>query len=63
MVFSSTVFLFTFLPVVLGLYYLCPAPWRNGLLLGASLVFYGWGEPKYIFVMIGSIGFNYLCGL
>lgn len=63
MVFSSTVFLFAFLPAVLALYYLCPAAWRNGLLLAASLFFYGWGEPKYIIVMIGSIGFNYLCGL
>ena len=63
MVFSSTVFLFTFLPLVMGLYYLCPASWRNALLLAASLLFYGWGEPEYIIVMMGSIGFNYLCGL
>ena len=48
MVFSSTVFLFTFLPAVLFVYYLCPGRWRNAFLLAASLVFYGWGEPRYI---------------
>lgn len=63
MVFSSTVFLFTFLPVVLTIYYLCPKAWRNGFLLAASLIFYGWGEPKYIMVMAMSILFNYGCGL
>ncbi|MEG1164218.1 MAG: MBOAT family protein [Anaerovoracaceae bacterium] len=63
MVFSSTVFLFVFLPIVLGTYCLCPTPCRNLLLLVASLVFYGWGEPQYIVVMIFSILFNYASGV
>lgn len=63
MVFSSTVFLFTFLPAVLLVYYLCPGRWRNAFLLAASLVFYGWGEPRYIIVMVLSILFNYGSGL
>ncbi|MFR1722118.1 MBOAT family O-acyltransferase [Emergencia timonensis] len=63
MVFSSTVFLFTFLPAVLFVYYLCPGRWRNAFLLAASLVFYGWGEPRYIIVMVLSILFNYGSGL
>ncbi len=63
MVFSSTVFLFSFLPAVLLVYYLCPRSWRNGLLLAASLIFYGWGEPRYMIVMVLSILFNYGCGL
>ena len=48
MVFSSTVFLLIFLPVVAGIYFLCPRKARNTVLLLFSLVFYGWGEPKYI---------------
>ena len=63
MVFSSTVFLFTFLPAVLFVYYLCPGRWRNAFLLAASLAFYGWGEPRYIIVMVLSILFNYGSGL
>ena len=46
MVFSSTVFLLLFLPAVAIVYYLVPRRFRNGILLLASLVFYGWGEPK-----------------
>ncbi|MEG1720607.1 MAG: MBOAT family protein, partial [Pseudoflavonifractor sp.] len=58
MLFSSSVFLFVFLPLVLLGYYL---PFRghrqgqNGLLLAASLLFYAWGEPWFVLVMIGSI--------
>jgi len=62
-VFSSATFLFFFLPCVLGLYYLSPMRGRNALLLLASLVFYAWGEPVYVFLMIGSIGVNWLVGL
>ena len=62
MVFSSTVFLFIFLPIVLGLYFACPARFRNVLLLAASLIFYAYGEPKYVLIMIASIMFNYICG-
>ena len=63
MLFSSIVFLFTFLPVVLILYYLLPARFRNVILLLASLVFYAWGEPVYLFLMLLSILFNYFSGL
>ena len=59
MVFSSTVFLLIFLPVVAGIYYVCPRPARNTILLLASLLFYGWGEPKYIVIMLFSTVFDY----
>lgn len=62
MLFSSNVFLFAFLPAVLLTYYLCPRPLRNPVLLLFSLFFYGWGEPVYLFLMIGDILLNYLCG-
>ena len=63
MLFSSIVFLFTFLPVVMILYYLLPVRFRNVILLLASLVFYAWGEPVYLFLMLLSILFNYFSGL
>ena len=63
MVFSSLVFLWLFLPVVLGLYFLAQEKYRNVWLLIASLFFYAWGEPVYVFVMIFSILANYICGL
>lgn len=63
MLFSSIVFLFTFLPIILILYYLVPRPMKNVILLFGSLLFYAWGEPVYIFLMILSILFNYICGL
>lgn len=63
MLFSSIVFLFTFLPAVMILYYLLPARFRNVILLLASLVFYAWGEPVYLFLMLLSILFNYFSGL
>src|SRR5262249_27762906 len=61
--FSSTVFLFLFLPLMLGLYFVVPRPLRNFLLLLASLFFYVWGEKLYIFVLIASIVLNYSMGL
>lgn len=63
MLFSSIVFLFSFLPVVMILYYLLPVRFRNVILLLASLVFYAWGEPVYLFLMLLSILFNYFSGL
>ncbi len=63
MVFSSTVFLLLFLPLVAILYYLCPRKGRNVVLLLASLLFYGWGEPKYILIMLFSTVFDYCNGL
>ena len=63
MVFSSIVFIFTFLPVVILACYLAPVKLRNFVLLLASLVFYAWGEPVYLFLMLYSILFNYVMGL
>ncbi len=63
MVFSSLTFLFCFLPVVLLLYYVCRSiVWKNVILLIASLLFYAWGEPVYVILMILSILFNYYAG-
>ena len=63
MIFSSLVFLFLFLPIVLIFYYLCNDKLKNLVLLFASLFFYAWGEPQYVFLMIGSIVCNYIFGL
>lgn len=63
MVFSSPIFLFGFLPLVLVLYYLSPRVLRNGLLLLASLLFYAWGEVFYVAIMLLSIAANYVVGL
>lgn len=59
MVFSSLLFVFFFLPVVMILYFLSKDVYRNYILLVASLLFYAYGEPKFVFVMIGSIVINY----
>ena len=63
MLFSSIPFLYYFLPAVLLLYFLAPKKMRNGVLLLSSLVFYGWGEPKYVLLMIATIAAFYICGL
>ena len=63
MLFSSIPFLYYFLPLVLLLYFLVPKVLKNTVLLLASLVFYGWGEPKYVFLMLSAIVMFYLCGL
>ncbi len=63
MVFSSTIFLCVYLPLVLLGYYICPKKGRNLFLLIVSLVFYAWGEPKYVFLMMFSIVINYAFGL
>lgn len=63
MIFSSLFFLFLFLPLALLCYYLLPHNWRNGVLFAASLLFYAWGEPVYIWLMLFSIFINYLYGL
>ena len=59
MLFSSNIFLFLFLPVTLLGYYLLRKPYRNMFLLMMSLVFYAFGEPKFVVVMVTSIVFNY----
>ena len=63
MLFSSIPFLYYFLPAVLLCYFLVPHQLKNGVLLLFSLVFYGWGEPKLVFLMIFTIAVFYLCGL
>lgn len=63
MVFSSTIFLFAFLPVTLLGYYLLDRRFKNIFLLLVSLFFYAWGEPRFVFVMMGSILMNYAFGL
>ena len=66
MVFSSLEFLFLYMPVTLMLYFLIPAKfikWRNFELLIMSLIFYGWGEPVYVFLMIFTICVDYVFGL
>ena len=62
MIFSSIVFLCLFFPVVLIVYYLCPEYIRNLWLLLASLFFYAYGEPVYIFIMLFSTVFDYCNG-
>lgn len=62
MVFSSLLFLFRFLPIVLIVYYIAPVPVRNLVLFVSSLIFYAWGEPVYIFIMIFSTVFDYCIG-
>lgn len=65
MLFSSTFFLYVFLPAVLVIYYgLCKEQkTRNTVLLVSSLLFYAWGEPKFVLIMLGSILANYYFGL
>jgi alginate O-acetyltransferase complex protein AlgI len=63
LVFSSNVFLFAYLPIVLALYYILPKKLRNPVLLITSLIFYGWGEPIYLLLMITTILLDYICGL
>ena len=63
MIFSSIPFLYYFLPAVLAVYFLTPRRGKNAVLLLASLLFYGWGEPKLLWLMVFTIGVFYLCGL
>ena len=61
MVFSSTIFLFAFLPLFLAVYFAMPwRPAKNVVLLLFSLLFYAWGEPVYVWLMVASICFNWL---
>ena len=63
MVFSSLLFLFRYLPFVLVLYFICPKKLRNLLLFVVSLIFYAWGEPIYVVLMIFSTLVDYTHGL
>ena len=62
MVFSSLLFLFIFLPIFLAIYFITPAKFRNFILFAASLLFYAWGEPIYVSIMIFSTILDYSCG-
>lgn len=62
MVFSSSVFLFGFLPVLLAVYFIAAERYRNAILFLASLFFYAWGEPRNIAIMLLSIAVNYALG-
>ncbi len=62
MLFSSLEFLYLFLPVTLIIYFLSPFRWRNLILLAVSLIFYGWGEPVYVFLMVFTITVDYIFG-
>ena len=63
MVFSSLLFLFRFLPAVLVVYFLVPRRFRNLVLFLFSLLFYAWGEPVYIVLMLVSILVSYTGGI
>ena len=63
MLFSSIPFLYYFLPAVLITYFLVPRKLKNTVLLLFSLVFYGWGEPKLLALMIFTIAMFFCCGL
>ena len=63
MLFSSIEFLLIFFPITYGVNFLLPKKWRNYWLLLASLFFYAWGEPRFVFVMIFSICANYTLAL
>lgn len=62
MVFSSLVFMFAYLPITLLAYYLVPRQGRNIFLFIVNLIFYGWGEPKLVLLMVFNIFFNYTGG-
>lgn len=63
MTFNTILFLFTFLPIALILYYIVPKRFRNIPLVLLSLVFYAWGNPTYLILMAFSVVFNYITGL
>src|SRR5947208_9754853 len=63
MVFASPLFLFLFLPATIVAYFVSPRTWRNGVLLCASVLFYAWGEARYLPLILGSVAFNAWIGL
>ncbi len=63
MVFSSILFITLFLPLVFLLYHAAGQHWKNAALLLASLLFYAWGEPRYVFLMLVSIWVNFRFGI
>ena len=63
MVFSSVPFLFYFMPIVIAAYFLVPRKLRNGLLFIVSLIFYAWGEPIYVVLMLFSTLVDFTHGI
>ncbi len=63
MLFSSIPFLYYFLPAVIFFYFISPEKLKNSVLLIFSLAFYAWGEPKYVFLMLATVGVNYILGI
>lgn len=63
MLFSSIPFLYYFLPLTVLVYFLVPKQFKNCVLLVFSLIFYAWGEPKYVLLMLATIAMFYGCGL
>ncbi len=64
MLFSSMTFLYFFLPAAVILYYIFPSRrWRNSVLLIFSLIFYSWGEPRYIALLLGEAALAFICGI
>ncbi|MFC2113724.1 MBOAT family O-acyltransferase [Bacteroidota bacterium] len=62
MVFSSTIFLFYFLPLTILLYFLSPYSWKNYVLLLASIFFFAWGAPVFIFILLASVSVDFYLG-
>ena len=63
MVFSSLLFLFWFIPIFFAVYYVVPVKWRNVVLFAGSIIFYAWGEPKFLILIFISIIVNYIAGV
>src|ERR1700744_2571584 len=59
MLFSSTFFLVYFLPVFFTIYFLLPVFLKNYFIVFASILFYAWGAPKFVFILMGTIAFNF----
>ena len=62
MVFSSIVFLYIFLPIMLLIYFIVPNKFKNAVMILASLIFFAWGEVRYIFIMLLLAIMDYICG-
>ena len=62
MIFSSSIFLYYFLPLFLGTYYLAPRRWRSLVIALFSYVFYGWWRPDFVLLMLISTGVDFFCG-
>ena len=64
MVFSSLTYLLLFMPIMIGLTFVCKkTSWKNAVLLLASVLFYGWGEPLWVYALIGLSFLVWLCAV